>query len=246
MKTLLTLLLCVVSTACAAEKFDVVVYGGTAGGAMAAVSAARRGLKVVLIEPGSHIGGMVSGGLSWTDVGDARVLGGLARRFYQAVADHYRAPLWQVKGPEPHVAERLLEAMLERAGVDVRLGTDELPEAAVTVDASYEGDVVAARGVPYRVGREPRKLHGERWAGRQPAYRPGKHNFADLLSPFADDGSLSGERMEVDDSNPVAFDLKPLAAGQPVPAATAVPGEAPPAVRGGQSVNGVNNLKTGE
>ena len=39
-------------------------------------------------------------------------------------------------------------------------------------------------------GRESSELYGERWAGRQPAYRPGKHNFRVTLSPFADDGSL--------------------------------------------------------
>ena len=167
---------------------DVAVYGATACGVMAAVAARAAGASVVLVEPGSHVGGMVGGGLSWTDVGDARVLGGLCRRFYQTVADHYGAPIWEVKGPEPHVAERLLERML--GGVDVRLGTSELPDAAVLVDASYEGDAMAAAGVPYAVGREPRDLHGERWAGRQPAYRPSKHNFPVLLDPFADDGSL--------------------------------------------------------
>jgi hypothetical protein len=140
------------------------------------------------VERGAHVGGMVSGGLSWTDVGDVRVLGGFARRFYAAVADHYGARLWEVTGPEPHVAERLLTALLD--GVDVRLGTDELPEAAVYVDASYEGDLLASRGVPYAVGRESRALYGETWAGRQPAYRPGKHNFAAVVSPFARDGSL--------------------------------------------------------
>ncbi len=167
---------------------DVGVYGATACGVMAAVAARAAGARTVLVEPGGHVGGMTSGGLSWTDVGDTRVLGGLCRRFYQAVADHYGAPLWEVKGPEPHVAERLLESMLD--GVDVRLGTTELPDAAVVVDASYEGDVMAARGVPYGVGRESRDLHGERWAGRQPAYRPSRHNFAVLIDPFAGDGSL--------------------------------------------------------
>jgi FAD dependent oxidoreductase len=130
----------------------------------------------------------VSGGLSWTDVGNADVTGGLARRFYAAVAEHYGAPLWGVKGPEPHVAERLLRDMLERAGVAVT--TSAPPDAAVRIDASYEGDLLAARGVPFRVGRESRELHGERWAGRQPAYRPSRHNFSVLLDPFADDGSL--------------------------------------------------------
>jgi hypothetical protein len=167
---------------------DVVVYGATACGVMAAVSAREAGAQVVLVEPGERVGGMVSGGLSWTDVGNTRVLGGLCRRFYGAVADHYGTELWEVKGPEPHVAEQLLESMLE--GVDVRLSTRELPDAAIVVDAGYEGDALAAEGVPFAVGREPRALHGERWAGRQPAYRPSRHNFSVLLDPFGEDGAL--------------------------------------------------------
>jgi hypothetical protein len=167
---------------------DVVVYGATAAGVIAAAAARGAGADVALVTPGRHVGGMVSGGLSWTDVGDSGMIGGLTLRFYDAVARHYGARLWQVKGPEPHVAERLLEAMLD--GVDVRLGEASVPDAAVYVDASYEGDLLPAFGVPYAVGREPRTLYGETWAGRQPATRPGKHNFGVRLSPFADDGSL--------------------------------------------------------
>ncbi|MBA3842816.1 MAG: FAD-dependent oxidoreductase [Actinobacteria bacterium] len=167
---------------------DVVVYGATAAGVAAAVGAQDAGAQVTLLEPGSHIGGMVSGGLGWTDVGDERVLGGFARRFYAAVAEHYGAPLWALRGPEPHVAESILTSML--GGVDVRLGEREPPDAAVYVDASYEGDLLPRFGVPYAVGRESRELYGERWAGRQPATRPGKHNFRVLLSPFDDDGAL--------------------------------------------------------
>ncbi len=167
---------------------DVVVYGATACGVMAAVAAHAAGARTVLVEPGRHVGGMVSGGLSWTDLGEVSVLGGLCRCFYEAVADHYGAPLWEVKGPEPHVAERLLHETL--GGVELRLETTDLPEAAVVVDASYEGDAMAAAGVPFAVGREGSELYGERWAGRQPAYRPSRHNFGTLLDPFADDGSL--------------------------------------------------------
>jgi hypothetical protein len=167
---------------------DVAVYRATAAGVAAAVAAREAGASVVLVEPRDHIGGMVSGGLSWTDVGDTRALGGFARRFYQAVADHYDAELFELRGPEPHVAEQILTGMLDGVdGVDV---VDELPEAAVYVDASYEGDLLAQRGLPFAVGRESRDLYGERWAGRQPAYRPSKHNFDVLLSPFRDDGSL--------------------------------------------------------
>jgi hypothetical protein len=164
---------------------DVAVYGATAAGVTAAVAARDAGADVVLVQTGDHVGGMVSGGLSWTDVGDTRAIGGLARRFYEQVAAHYGTALWSVKGPEPHVAESILTGMLD--GIDVRR---ELPDAAVYVDASYEGDLLPRFGVPYAVGREPRDLYGERWAGRQPAYRPSKHNFSVVLSPFDDEGSL--------------------------------------------------------
>ena len=167
---------------------DVCVFGATAAGVAAAVAAAEAGATTTLVEPGAHVGGMASGGLGWTDVGDERVIGGFALRFYAAVAEHYGAPLWSVKGPEPHVAEELLSRLLD--GVDVRLGHTELPDAAIYVDASYEGDLLSRFGVPYAVGRESRALYGEAWAGRQPATRPGKHNFSVLLSPFAADGTL--------------------------------------------------------
>jgi hypothetical protein len=185
---------------------DVVVYGATAAGVMAAVAAAVCGASVRLVEPGRHVGGMVSGGLGWTDVGSTRAIGGLARVFYQLVAAHYGAPLFALRGPEPHVAERLLGRMLETAGVAAELGeplvavqrggaviqacrtAGRTHRGAVFVDASYEGDLMAAAGVRYRVGRESRRLHGERWAGRQPAYRPGKHNFGSVISPFAGPG----------------------------------------------------------
>ncbi|HEX4775715.1 MAG TPA: FAD-dependent oxidoreductase [Acidimicrobiia bacterium] len=163
---------------------DVAVFRATGAGVAAAAAARAAGATVALVEPTDHIGGMVSGGLSWTDVGDERVLGGFARRFYDA-ATYF---------PEPHVAESILTGMLD--GVDV---VRELPDAAVYVDASYEGDLVAERGVPFRVGRESRALHGERWAGTQPAYRPSKHNFDAVVSPLADDGTLLPHVQEATD-----------------------------------------------
>ena len=148
---------------------DVVVYGATAAGVMAAAAAAERGAATTLVGPDRHVGGMVSGGLGWTDVGDVDVVRGLARTFYEDVAAHYDAPLWGVRGPEPHVAERLLEARLGK--VEVRLGeplaavatsgariarlstSGGAYDAAVYVDAGYEGDLLARAGVPYAVGR---------------------------------------------------------------------------------------------
>src|SRR5206468_10786190 len=79
------------SSAPAAEprKADVVVYGGTASGVIAAVAAAREGKTVLLIEPGQHVGGMVSGGLGATDFGNRAAIGGYSREFFQRVREHY-------------------------------------------------------------------------------------------------------------------------------------------------------------
>ncbi|WP_219413134.1 FAD-dependent oxidoreductase [Pseudonocardia nigra] len=186
---------------------SVVVYAATAAGVCAAVAAARRAVAVTLLEPGRHVGGMVSGGLGYTDLGDPRVLGGMAREFAVAVGEYYGVAPGHYAGPEPHVAERILTGWLEAAGVEVVVDAPLTAVAArdgviasvraggreyrggVFVDASYEGDLLALAGVSYRVGREDRGRYGERFAGR-PEFAPGKHNFPPYLSPFDTDGRL--------------------------------------------------------
>jgi glycine/D-amino acid oxidase-like deaminating enzyme len=133
---------------------DVCVYGGTSGGVMAAVEAARLGKKVVLIEPGRHLGGMSSGGLGWTDNGSTETISGLAREFYQRVYRYYTRPeawrfqtraeylawlpkIWGVDGPrmeaiqaqlifEPHAAEQVFNDLVKEAGVQVVYGGERL------------------------------------------------------------------------------------------------------------------------
>lgn len=73
----------------AAKEWDVVVYGGTSAGVTAAVQAARMGQRVVLVEPGRHLGGMSSGGLGMTDIGSPGTIGGLADEFYARIYTHY-------------------------------------------------------------------------------------------------------------------------------------------------------------
>ncbi|MFI7698552.1 FAD-dependent oxidoreductase [Nonomuraea sp. NPDC049480] len=189
------------------RQAEVVVYGATSAGVCAAVAAARSGLDTVLLEPGRHVGGMTSGGLGYTDIGDPRVLGGMAAEFRRAVADAYGVAPGHYAGPEPHVAEEIFLSWLERAGVEVVF--DAPLRAVVTngerifsaataggdfaagafVDASYEGDLLAAAGVSHRIGREDRTLHGETFAGRREVV-PGTHNFPPWISPFRADGSL--------------------------------------------------------
>lgn len=104
----------------AAQQYDVVVYGGTAGGAITAVAAAEQGLAVVLIEPGKHVGGMVSGGLGATDHGRKSVIGGMSREFFERVGKYYNEPItWYF---EPHVAEQVFNDWLKDAKVKVIFG----------------------------------------------------------------------------------------------------------------------------
>ena len=191
----------------AQSSYDLVVYGGTAGGAMTAISGARMGLKVALLEPREHIGGMVSGGLSRTDVGRREVIGGYALEFYWRVgnaynmAQHLQEIAWL---PEPHVAETILRDMLRQAGVTVlfnrrlrekdgvrRAGArvesiamenGEQYTARIFADCTYEGDLMAQAGVSFTWGRESGAQYGESLAGVR-GETP-KHQFLVDLSPY--------------------------------------------------------------
>ena len=115
-----------------AAEADVIVYGATPGGFCAAIAAAREGAKVVLLEPTAHVGGVNTGGLSFSDSNQTvrSTLLGLFEEWHQHVAADYAAR--GVKLPydvgvkdnsvwtyEPHVAARVTDAMLKEAGVTV-------------------------------------------------------------------------------------------------------------------------------
>lgn len=86
-----------------------------------AFGAAQEGARVALVEPGSHVGGMVSGGLSNSDVDrQQQLIGGLAQAFFVRAGEHYHQPIaWAF---EPHVAEQVLRGMIQRAGVSAFFG----------------------------------------------------------------------------------------------------------------------------
>jgi hypothetical protein len=178
-----------------AENFDLVVYGATGGGVITAVSSAREGLKVALVEPGNHLGGMVSGGLSLTDYGKKEVIGGYALEFYTRAGAYYNMRqfghdvAWY---HEPHVGENIYRTMLTEAGVTVFLGhrlreRDGVQKtgsqvksivaengteftARMFADASYEGDLMAQAGVSWTWGRESSAQYGESLAGVRPTH----------------------------------------------------------------------------
>lgn len=80
------------SSALNATEYDIVIYGGTSAGVSAAIQASRMGKTVMLIEPTNRIGGLTTGGLGQTDIGNKQAVGGIAREFYQQVKQYYQNP----------------------------------------------------------------------------------------------------------------------------------------------------------
>lgn len=130
------LTICAYMQPCLADEADVVIYGGTSAGVMAAVQVQCMGHSAILIEPSAHLGGLTSGGLGATDIGNKRAIGGLSREFYRRVYQHYTQPsawTWehsenyrsdrQLSGEdtmwtfEPHVAEQIMRSFVREAGV---------------------------------------------------------------------------------------------------------------------------------
>lgn len=156
---------------------DVAVYGGTPAGVTAAVQAARSGKSVILISFNGFVGGMTSGGLTATDLGKKESIGGMALEFYQRVGG--------LLDFSPSKAEAMYRKMIEEAGVrlllnrplvsaknesgrihSIELQTGESVRAKMYVDATYEGDLLAAANVSYQVGREPASTYGESLGGQ--------------------------------------------------------------------------------
>ncbi|MDD3789566.1 MAG: FAD-dependent oxidoreductase, partial [Petrimonas sp.] len=82
------------------KTYDIVIYGGTSAGIAAAVEASRSGKSVIIINPDNHIGGLTTGGLGFTDIGNKMVIGGISREFYQRIREYYNKPevwKWQEK-----------------------------------------------------------------------------------------------------------------------------------------------------
>jgi hypothetical protein len=101
MKYVVLAVLILIDQVCFAQRvgtYDIVIYGGTSAGISAAIQSSRMGKTVVLIEPTKRIGGLTTGGLGQTDIGNKQAIGGIAREFYQQVKIYYQEPenwTWQ-------------------------------------------------------------------------------------------------------------------------------------------------------
>jgi len=192
------------------ESADICIYGGTSAGVIAACAAKRAGKSVILLEPGGRVGGLTTGGLGYTDIGNKYAISGMARDFYRRVGARYgRFESWVF---EPHIALDVFHSYLQEAGIPVRYHRrlvsvkkeDNRIQSIVVedarqpgaagyktivakefIDCSYEGDVLAKAGVHYFVGREANSVYNETYNGSQ---RRDKHQFPDGIDPFKTPG----------------------------------------------------------
>ena len=114
---------------------------------------------------------------------------------------------------EPHVAEKVFEDMVaeeqirvdrdewldREKGVEMKDGkivsittlSGKTYTGKMFLDATYEGDLMAAAGVSYHVGREGKEVYGEEWNGVQTGVLHHKHWFEADISPYVVPGDPS-------------------------------------------------------
>ena len=194
---------------------DVVVYGATPGGIAAAVNASRQGARVVLLEPKQLIGGMMTGGLSYTDVNKQLHRGsvvGYADEFFKKLAKKYGTTqqhfFRKSYNAEPRIFDRFLKAELTSAGIETHVGAElisvskigtQIKSATfstvgtvvgkVFIDATYEGDLLAKAGLSFYLGRESNATYGETLNGLTGPVAIAQ--FADGIDPYVVPGNAA-------------------------------------------------------
>lgn len=226
--------------------YDVVVYGGTSAGIAAAIQAKRMGKSVVLIEPSSRIGGLTTGGLGQTDIGNKAAIGGIAREFYERIKTHYdNSENWQwqtfteyqdggqtqTKAGEtsmwtfePSAALKVYQDFIENEQIElvlnqkldrsngvskvkgkigsIKMLSREVYHGLMFIDATYEGDLMAAAGISYTIGREANAVYKETLNGVNTkikettmtgmrSHNALNHNFVDGVDPYILKGDTS-------------------------------------------------------
>lgn len=190
--------------AAAPVEVDICVYGGTSAGVIAAYTAKQLHKTVILVSPDKHLGGLTTGGLGYTDIGNKYAITGLSRNFYRRIGQHYgKLEQWIF---EPHVAENIFQEYIKAAKVPVLYeysissakkenghiteivisGPDSrVVKAKMFIDCSYEGDLMAKAGISYTVGREANSQYNETYNGVQLREI---HQFPDGIDPYKTPG----------------------------------------------------------
>ena len=200
------------------EQYDLIIYGGSSSGVIAGYTAKKYNLKVLLVSPESHLGGLSSGGLGATDIGNKAAISGVALDFYRRVGKFY--DLLESWNFEPSKAEQVFEQYVKESNLEVwrqtkliqviKSGTDIdkivvnrggqkiIIRAKCFIDATYEGDLMAMAGVSYGVGRESNSKYNETLNGVKLANH---HQFNAFVSPYiVENDSTSGVLPEISKS----------------------------------------------
>jgi hypothetical protein len=155
------------------RQADIVIYGATSSGIAAAVQASRMGKSVVIVDPGKHVGGLTTGGLSWTDIGNKQVVGGVAREFYRRIKTRYDDPKawkWETRDQylklrhsdntasedamwtfEPHVASEVYRELIAQYKIPIVLNArlDLRPGKGVVMNGTRIAAIVMEDGTRY-------------------------------------------------------------------------------------------------
>ena len=243
------------------KTYDLVIYGGTSSGIAAAIQTKRMNKTVVLLEPGFRIGGLTTGGLGQTDIGNKQVIGGIAREFYEGIKSYYDDPdNWIFQTPEeyqdggqtrtekgesamwtfePSAALKVFEDMISSHDITVvknqkldrsqgvqkdgdrilsiTMLSGETYAGRIFMDATYEGDLMAAAGISYTIGRESNDTYDETLNGVHtrltdttmtgyPSHNQINHNFVDGVDPYIEPGNpASGLLPYIDPNGPGSY-----------------------------------------
>ena len=228
------------------NQYDIVIYGGTSAGIAAAIQASRMEKTVIVLEPGNRVGGLTTGGLGQTDIGNKQAIGGISREFYQNIKKYYSNPdhwKWQEQMEyldggqtrtgkhedamwtfEPSAALEVYHDMLQQESIEViynqrldreqgvrkkegsivsiTMESGEVFHGHMFIDATYEGDLMAAAGISYTTGREGNDQYRENLNGVQAndtsltllgtvSANGRNHNFVEGVDPYIIEGDKS-------------------------------------------------------
>ena len=133
LKTLILMMMLCISKTLWAQDYDLVIVGGTPGGIMAAIEAARMGKTSVVLERTAYIGGLPANGLGATDIATRGATTGLFSEFTQRIKAYYSKTYGktsqQVKDCsdgfhfEPSVAEKIFQEMIAAEGARITVLT---------------------------------------------------------------------------------------------------------------------------
>ena len=160
------------------SKYDLVVYGGSPGGVIAAIAASRRGLNVALISQSPTVGGTMSNGLGATDLIVPANVSGIPLEFFREVQKSYGGKdTWRVSSS---MADEIFKKMLRESRVSAWTNETAL-EASVTggvitcltleskakicakqfIDASYTADLLPLTNTAFNLGKKDLYDYGD-------------------------------------------------------------------------------------